>query len=101
MKSKQNYIVLKKIYIYLGSFISCSSAVSPWGVSALSSNISSSPPLDQPLDLSVGTLKHPMLAGIVCSLNEMQHSNHINSTASDNSGSKSVLKVPQIPLKQG
>lgn len=85
-----------------GSFISCSSAVSPWNVPALSSNVSnSSPPLDQPLDLSVGTLKQPVFEGISCSANEKLHSNHISNTSNDKLCVKSVLKVPQIPLKHG
>lgn len=89
-------------FLKTGSFISCSSAVSSWSVPALSSNVSSSsPPLDQPLDLSVGTLKQPVFEGISCSANEKLHSNHTSSTSDDKSCLKSVLKVPQIPLKHG
>ncbi|KAF8790461.1 mushroom body large-type Kenyon cell-specific protein 1-like [Argiope bruennichi] len=86
-----------------GSFTSCASALSPWRIAALSSQgVSNSPPLlDQPLDLSISSLKQSLNERMVCS-NKSRHSKHTTNYADDSDMcTNPVLKVPQIPLKPG
>lgn len=86
-----------------GSFTSCASALSPWRIAALSSQgVSSSPPLlDQPLDLSINSIKQPLNEGMLCS-SKSRHSKHPNNLTDESEMiTNPVLKVPQIPLKPG
>ncbi|XP_054709383.1 mushroom body large-type Kenyon cell-specific protein 1-like [Uloborus diversus] len=84
-----------------GSFTSCASALSPWHIAALSSHgvSCSPPPLDQPLDLSVNSMRLPANDTAICS--GKKHSSLVNYVDENDSGINSVLKVPQIPLKPG
>lgn len=98
--------MFKNVYqtlIFAGSFNACASALSPWRIAALSSQgVSNSPPLpDQPLDLSVNSVKQPTKEVMIYST-KGRHSKHANSHPDDSEVStNSVLKVPQIPIKPG
>nr|XP_042896616.1 mushroom body large-type Kenyon cell-specific protein 1 [Parasteatoda tepidariorum] len=84
-----------------GSFTSCPSNLSAWHNVALPSGntVNSSSSLDQPLDLSKTSLKTNANDSKAIS-SKSQHSRNLNFD-DDRLCSKSVLKVPQIPVKPG